>query len=90
MYFMWQTTALTVLPILCDITIYYIYLKMFYSCWMQPFPLRHMYGTVCPIVGLWHPYKCYMDHTLNPFRPLMVALEYDWFLQNEHVGQLYG
>ena len=45
------------LPMLCDITIYYGYLKMSYIYWMQPLPLRHVYGSVCPLFGIWHPYK---------------------------------
>ena len=45
-----------VLPMLCGIRIYYSYLKMWYSYWMQPPPLRHVYGSVCPLFGIWHPY----------------------------------
>ena len=56
-----------VLPMLLDITIYYNYLKMLYSYWMQPLPLRHVYGTVCPLFGIWHPYKYCVDHTYSAF-----------------------
>ena len=75
---------------LCDITIYYSYLKMLYSYWMQPLPLRHVYGSVCPLFGVWHPYKYCVDHTYNAFVPFMVALEYEGFLQNPAARQLYA
>ena len=79
-----------VLPMLCDITIYYSYWKMLYSYWMQPLPLHHVYGSVCPLFGIWHPYKYCVDHTCSAFLPFMVALEYEGFLQNPAAGQLYA
>ena len=45
-----------VLPMLCDITIHCNYLKMLYSNWMLPLPLRHVYGTVCPLFCISHPF----------------------------------
>ena len=72
-----------VLPMLCDTTMYYNYLKMLYSYWMQPLPLRHVYGSVCPLFGMWHPYKYRVDHTYSAFLPFMVALEYERFLQTQ-------
>ena len=65
-----------VLPLLCDITIYYSYLKMLHSYWVQPLPIRHVCGSVCPLFGVWHPYKYCLDHAYSAFRLLMVALEY--------------
>ena len=79
-----------VLPMLCDITIYYSYLKMLYSYWMQPLPLHHVYSSVCPLFGIWHPYKYCVDHTYSAFLPFMVALEYEGFLQNPAPRQLYA
>ena len=66
--------AASVLPMLCDITVYYSYLKMLYSYWMQQLPLYHVYGSVCPLFGIRHPYKYRVDHTYGAFLPFMVAL----------------
>ena len=54
---------------LCDITIYFSYLKMLYNYWVQPHPLCHVYGSVCPLFGFWHPYNCSVDHTKTVFGP---------------------
>ena len=53
------------LPMLCDITIYYSYLKLLYNYWMQPLPLRHVYGCMCPLFGVWHPYKYCVDYRVG-------------------------
>ena len=46
-----------VLAMLCGITIHCSHLKIFYSCCMQPLTMRHVYGFVCPLFRVWHPYK---------------------------------
>ena len=79
-----------VFPVFCDITIYYSYLKMLCSYWMQPLPLCHVHGFVCPLFGIWHPYKYSVDHKYGVFLPFMVALEYEGFVQKPAAGQLYA
>ena len=84
-----NNSSAPVLPKLCDITMYYGYLKMLYSYWMQPLPLCHVYGSVSPLFGIRRPYKYYVDHTYDAFL-FMVALENEGFLQNPAEGQLYA
>ena len=57
---------------------------------MQPLPLCHVYGSVRPLFGIWHPYKHCVDHTYSAFLPFVVALGYEGFLQIPDVGQLYA
>ena len=78
-----------VLPMPFHIAIYYNYLKMLYSYWMQPLPLRRVYSSVCPLFGILHPYKYCVDHTYSAFLPFLLALEYNGGVQNPNAGPLY-
>ena len=69
-----------ILPMLCDMTVCCSYLKIVYGYWMHPLPLRHVYGSVCPLFNIWHAYKYRVDHTHSAFLPFMVPLEYEEFL----------
>ena len=85
-----EQMLLTVWHMLCDITIYYNCMKMLCSHWMLPLPPRRVYGSVCPLFGVWHVYKYCVDHTYNAFLPFVVACECKGFLQNPDIGQLYA
>ena len=79
-----------ILPMSYDITIYYSCLNVLYRYWAQPLPLHRVCGFVCPWFNVWHLYKYCVDHMYSAFLPLMVALEYEGFLQNPEAGQLYA
>ena len=79
-----------VLLMVCDITMYYSYLKVLSSYWMQPLPLRDVYGSVFPLFGIWHPYTLCVDYTYNASLPFMLALEFEGFPQNSAARQLYA
>lgn len=78
------------IPLLCDVAIWYSYIKSLYCFGLSDLPMRSFFHSVAPLFGIWHPYKYCVDKLYHAFLPYFVATEYEGFLHNPAGTNLYA
>ena len=69
-------------PILADMDVYYRMLRLMYWKPTSQIGLRNCLGPFPLLLGIWHSYKHAIELLFRRFRPFLVALQYEGFVQS--------